>query len=1017
MLFQQAAFVGGDHHDDRMRAGRGACTNLACNGHPVDIGHAPVEQENIVGLCSVFDGLQRGLSAGYGIHAPAKFGGDAHQVVERCIVVVGDQYARHRFRRQDRQFALCLQWRGFFQRHHEIEFAAAAGHAFHFQFAAHQFDQAPANGQAQAAAAVTPTGGRVGLQERREDHALLFLGNTDARVADRKQQLELVGVAAGKTAYRQHHFALFGELDRIADQVDQHLVDAQRIAQQPTAVAREGFDDHFHRLGAERGAHQVGDVVEQLVQIERCAFQVDTPGLDLGKVEDVVDDFQQRASGAIDLGDHVLRCAGQFAALKQVQHAQDGVHRRADFVAHVGQEIGLGLVGALGRIHRQAQLFFVQLLLGEIHRHAEIADHLVVVVAQGAQGQQHRQATPVMAHVGPLAGVAAPQAGERGDRFQRVRHLCAGLLGQHVRALLQFLLLDELAGLASPDHFCRAVAQQFFGGRIEQRDEAAGVGGDDGIAGVRQDRALQHRELHQLAGAFGDLVFERGVEVDDALMRAHSVGDVAEEMRMAAERAFALDDRRLAGQHMHLVPVAMAHGLRRRCVARQCSIGMVDLRHRIRLRRQQRGQVLIDRLVGRVAEHRLGGRVPVRDTSIRGLRNDGFAGMADQRGQLHLLAQYFLAAQPVAEIQHQQGGEQDRGGHHQPADQPGRTLVERGDEAGGGVGGNDPGAAVDRQQPHHRRTQRAVAGWRAAAIEIVGRLIAIGQVQRHVVALTQCASYHLFDAERRIHPAAGGEHALLRGLQRHAFPIDRQQHQKAAFVGNAVTGQRDRRGHDRLAAACGLQGGGAPARLGGDIDAERAVAGGFRLEIQHHVTLAIPRRQRPAMDVRRTVGTRGLQKCGLVGRGDPMDVAVTQYPGKLAWIIPRAAVQGEAFSTDDVAACADHRTACAAQAMLEGGHALADVARQRTHHVVEPLLALELVLPLQPYAGDDGGNQAGAQNQQCTKECAPPVCPAQIPAALRHVRPFALPVTCPECWPTCVDPVVPPDMRRLCAVP
>lgn len=39
------------------------------------------------------------------------------------------------------------------------------------------------------------------------------------------------------------------------------------------------------------------------------------------------------------------------------------------------------------------------------------------------------------------------------------------------------------------------------------------------------------------------------------------------------------------------------------------------------------------------------------------------------------------------------------------------------------------------------------------------------------------------------------------------------------------------------------------------------------------------------MDVRRTVGTRGLQKCGLVGRGDPMDVAVTQYPGKLAWII------------------------------------------------------------------------------------------------------------------------------------
>ena len=47
---------------------------------------------------------------------------------------------------------------------------------------------------------------------------------------------------------------------------------------------------------------------------------------------------------------------GQVGVERQLGHADDAVHRRADFVAHVGQELALGAVGRLGAILRFNQL-------------------------------------------------------------------------------------------------------------------------------------------------------------------------------------------------------------------------------------------------------------------------------------------------------------------------------------------------------------------------------------------------------------------------------------------------------------------------------------------------------------------------------------------------------------------------------------------------------------------------------------------------------------------------------------
>ena len=41
-------------------------------------------------------------------------------------------------------------------------------------------------------------------------------------------------------------------------------------------------------------------------------------------------------------------CGGQLGFQQEFRHADDAVHRRADFVAHVGQKLALGVVGRVG---------------------------------------------------------------------------------------------------------------------------------------------------------------------------------------------------------------------------------------------------------------------------------------------------------------------------------------------------------------------------------------------------------------------------------------------------------------------------------------------------------------------------------------------------------------------------------------------------------------------------------------------------------------------------------------------
>ena len=83
---------------------------------------------------------------------------------------------------------------------------------------------------------------------------------------------------------------------------------------------------------------------------ERNRLELQLARLDLREVEDVVEDRQQRLGRALDGVQAVGLIRRELRVERQRRHADDAVHRRANLVAHVRQELRLGAVGRLRRL-------------------------------------------------------------------------------------------------------------------------------------------------------------------------------------------------------------------------------------------------------------------------------------------------------------------------------------------------------------------------------------------------------------------------------------------------------------------------------------------------------------------------------------------------------------------------------------------------------------------------------------------------------------------------------------------
>ena len=229
----------------------------------------------------------------------------------------------------------------------EPEGRALARLALHADRASHHRGELPGDRQAEAGPPVPARGRPVGLREGAEDPLAGLRRDADPGIRD----LEAQGgrVRALRVGGHPHDdLTPLGELDGVAGQVDQDL--AQPAGVSPHLRRDTVVDDACQLQPLAVGAlrQEIAHVLDGLAQVEIDHLQLQLPCLDLGKIQDVVDHAEERfRRGAHRLGEFPL-LRGQLGVQDEVGHADDSVHRRADLMAHVRQELGLGVVGALG---------------------------------------------------------------------------------------------------------------------------------------------------------------------------------------------------------------------------------------------------------------------------------------------------------------------------------------------------------------------------------------------------------------------------------------------------------------------------------------------------------------------------------------------------------------------------------------------------------------------------------------------------------------------------------------------
>ena len=164
--------------------------------------------------------------------------------------------------------------------------------------------------------------------------------HSDAGVAHREGN-HLVGPSRDL----QRDPALLGELGCVAQEVEEGLAQLGQVGAHRADVLRTLELEDIPVLGHQR-FHRGSHVARGLRDVDRFEKDRHAARFDLGKIEDVIDQLQQvlgRGKDLLQVGLHPL-LPGVFRLLEQhLAVADDGIHRGAQLMAHVGQESALRL--------------------------------------------------------------------------------------------------------------------------------------------------------------------------------------------------------------------------------------------------------------------------------------------------------------------------------------------------------------------------------------------------------------------------------------------------------------------------------------------------------------------------------------------------------------------------------------------------------------------------------------------------------------------------------------------------
>ena len=207
-------------------------------------------------------------------------------------------------------------------------------------------------------------------EEGREDQGQILRGDAATRIPHLAAQADL-GLVQSLGLDPHHHLPLVGELDGVVDQVGQDLLEPVLIQTQGAFAGRGTDDAQGEPLGLGQGHHEFRQAGHQPGQVAGSGLEDEMAGLDLGQVQEVVEDEQQGVAGVVDPSDHGPLARGEGLPGQQLGLPQHQVERIADFMTDTRQEVALGPVGGLGPLPGLAQVT----LMGEDFHAADEEPH------------------------------------------------------------------------------------------------------------------------------------------------------------------------------------------------------------------------------------------------------------------------------------------------------------------------------------------------------------------------------------------------------------------------------------------------------------------------------------------------------------------------------------------------------------------------------------------------------------------------------------------------------------------
>ena len=173
--------------------------------------------------------------------------------------------------------------------------------------------------------------------------------DTDAGVADLEAHEGAVCCVFDQPG-AENDLALLGEFHGVADQVGENLTEPDRVACQHTWHLGRHKRCQLEPLTAGGAGQQLSDLFDGQTHVAVDDLEVELASLDLREVEDVVQDDEQVVGAVANGLDEVPLLVVQLGAQQQLGHADNAVHRRAELMAHVGEELRF----EAGRFERRA---------------------------------------------------------------------------------------------------------------------------------------------------------------------------------------------------------------------------------------------------------------------------------------------------------------------------------------------------------------------------------------------------------------------------------------------------------------------------------------------------------------------------------------------------------------------------------------------------------------------------------------------------------------------------------------